>query len=190
MQFIGDVHGQIDKYRALLKDEPSIQVGDIGIGIQTTHLPELDKRHRFIRGNHDSPDLCKRHLNYLGDWGYLRNENIFYVSGAISVDQDGRAPGIDWWADEQLSTEELVKAVQDFRASKPKIVVSHDCPWEPRHIIMPGNFFRTRTDFYLQQMLDEHRPDVWIFGHHHIKWRQTIKGCDFICLNVLESISI
>lgn len=42
-----------------------------------------------------------------------------------------------WWEEEELSEEQMVAAIDRFRADKPRIVVSHTCPttvrdWEFR----------------------------------------------------------
>ena len=98
MIFIGDCHGQFDIYKSILdnyKNDFSIQLGDMGIGFITrssnynkkgrSYSPELSKNHMFIRGNHDSPSLCDNHPNYLGDYGYRKKSDLFYISGGYSV---------------------------------------------------------------------------------------------------------
>ena len=63
MLIIGDVHGKINEYLQLIKNRKhSIQLGDFGVGF--VDIPELPINHRFIRGNHDNPELlnCRRSL--------------------------------------------------------------------------------------------------------------------------------
>jgi hypothetical protein len=70
---IGDIHGRIDEYLKLLASRPpyfrSIALGDMYLGRLGVHLPELPTGHKFLRGNHDDPALCRAHPNYLGDYG-------------------------------------------------------------------------------------------------------------------------
>jgi len=83
---IGDIHGRINEYLKLLASLPprsnSIALGDIYLGRPGVHLPELPPEHKFLRGNHDDPALCREHPNYLGDYGYLPDDDLFFVNGA------------------------------------------------------------------------------------------------------------
>lgn len=194
MIFVGDVHREFDRYRAILDrfhpDTPTLQVGDMGVfGKKDFYkLGELLKdqpNHRFIRGNHDNPTLCQKHPNYLGDAGYISEIGLFYVAGGYSIDKHRRTPGIDWWQDEQLSYSQLTSVMKSFQAAKPKIVVSHECPAEVMlHVITnKGKLYgESRTESALQQMFEMHRPDFWVFGHHHQKKIFTVKGTIFVCL--------
>ncbi len=199
MLFIGDVHGKFIEYARIVGNttEPTLQVGDMGVFRED--LMPFNLKNRFIRGNHDNPERCKRSLNYLGDWGQHRN-GIFYVSGAWSIDQSSRMTGFDWWPDEELSYSELSITLSEFTKRKPKIVVSHDCPEEFRDDIVHGKYNRpgygpapkipTKTSRALQAMWESHRPLLWIFGHHHKSIKETYKGCEFICLNELETFNL
>jgi len=35
-----------------------------------------------------------------------------------------------------------------------------------------------------------HKPDLWIFGHFHNSWTQTIQGTEFRCLAELETFNL
>lgn len=66
IRFIGDVHGSPKAYRRAVGDaERSIQVGDFGLGF--VRMPQLGPGHRFIRGNHDCPDLCRERPDWIAD---------------------------------------------------------------------------------------------------------------------------
>jgi hypothetical protein len=39
-------------------------------------------------------------------------------------------------------------------------------------------------------MLDRHRPDAWIFGHHHVSRDFFVKGTRFRCLAEFETITL
>ncbi len=191
MVFVGDIHGQFGAYNYLVvsKLSKSIQVGDFGFGFRT--FPEhWNKSHRFIRGNHDCPDLCRKHPNYLGEYGYLEDEKIFFVSGAYSIDQQYRVPGESWWADEQISANEYPEIIRQYIQYKPEIVVAHDCPNFVREQIpnkMTGKEHPNRTsDELMVDMIRVHRPRLWIFGHYHAPFDKTIDGVRYKCLGELE----
>jgi predicted phosphodiesterase len=188
MLIIGDVHGKIKQYHALLEGhDQSIQVGDLGVGF--VDVPRIGLAHIFLRGNHDDPQLCQKHPNYLGDWGYLKEDKIFYISGAWSIDYSSRTVGVDWWPDEELSYEELDKVIRRFEKEKPEIVISHDCPTFIKYK-MGKHLFKTRTDQALQACFDVHEPKLWVYGHYHLS---SVIQCDktqFRCLNELETFRI
>lgn len=200
MYFIGDVHGKISQYLKLLGTIPpgdrSIQIGDLGVGFEGMSLfyQQLPSpAHKFIRGNHDSPSKCRQHPNYLGDWGYLEQDDLFYLAGAWSIDWYMRTEGRSWWRDEELDIITLNKAQQLYLEKKPRIVVTHDCPEvaisqmvRPEWIRVPA----TRTQQALQQMFSLHEPEHWIFGHWHFDKEFQIGKTTFHCLNELSMISI
>jgi hypothetical protein len=136
MLFIGDNHGHVERYRKIIRGLPegakSLQLGDFGLGFKGVHhFPGGSMArgwHKFIRGNHDSPEVCRKHPLYLGDYGYLEDEKLFYLGGAWSIDKDWRVPGISWWEDEELSYAELDSAYQLYVKSRPQIVATHEAP--------------------------------------------------------------
>lgn len=187
IRFVGDVHGKIPQYLDVIKDaEHSIQVGDMGIGF--VDVPVLPKNHRWIRGNHDNPALAKEHPNYLDD-GTIYN-GMMCIGGAWSIDRQYRTEGLDWWADEELSYQrlfELIKFACDYR---PKVMVTHDCPSSMIPVLFPNAIpIQTRTQNALDVILNEVKPELWVFGH----WHRSIDFCNkamydtrFVCLNELE----
>lgn len=194
MWVIGDVHGKIDAYLATLENrvpagEQTIQLGDMGIGFEGVHLPKLERRSRFIRGNHDNPAPCRAHPNYLGDYGYLPEEDIFYIGGAFSIDRESRVEGVSWWRDEELSYTELARAIEAYHKSRPRVVVSHECPRAVSELLLSmlngglgHGMYQTYPDYYgrklgcvrsrtacaLQVMLEHWEPEHWFFGHYHV----------------------
>lgn len=193
MIFIGDVHGKISEYQKLLKGLPSgvpvVQVGDMGFGF--VPIPEnFGVCHNFIRGNHDHPALAAAHPDYLGDYGSYPTPSgqLFFVSGAWSIDWMLRAEGRSWWRDEELSPAKLREAVECYRLYKPDIVVTHDGPQSVTETLLrsisvgPPTIHRTRTGQALQEMFEAHQPKVWVFGHFHVSWRRKIGRTQFCCL--------
>ena len=193
MIVIGDIHGKVDRYLKLLarhRNEPSVQLGDFGIGFPGDEPPPpLPGNAWFIRGNHDNPEGARSHANYLGDYGSrtIDGIRIFFLSGAWSCDQWHRTEGVNWWRDEELCAAELQAAFDLYEKLKPEIVLTHEGPDEAVRSLLDGQavhkeLTRTSTGNALNAMLETHRPKKWIFGHWHTRFRRRIGGTEFRCL--------
>lgn len=191
MFFIGDIHGNISVYLRIINTLPenstSIQLGDMGLGFVRSkmELQEL-KNHKFIRGNHDNPDVCRRHPNYMGHYGYIENCELFYFGGGYSIDKRFRTPFMNWWPDEELSLYHCRKAKKIYEEKKPKIVISHECPTEVKNYVLTNYFkmnFSSRTELLLQSLFEIHQPDIWVFAHHHRYREVEIDNTKFVCLS-------
>lgn len=200
MIFIGDIHGQIQYYTELIKNithTPTIQVGDMGIGFPQVNFPkQIDGDHWFIRGNHDNPLYAKNHPNYLGEYGYKKEWDLFYVGGADSIDKHMRTLGVSWWPDEEIEYNILnTEVIPLYEKTRPKIVVTHTCPATLLPLIINenngwGKARPQRTERALQAMFEIHQPDIWVFGHFHRDTAIRMNGTRFICLNALQMIEI
>jgi len=197
MFFIGDVHGEFEKYEKLIlgKSEAtnfkpmncSIQLGDMGIGFGKDHkFPKISKKHMFIRGNHDNPEICKKHKNHLGDYGYIKELDIFYVAGGYSIDWAQRTLGFSWWMDEELSYQQLQKAFDLYKKEKPRIFISHEAPANVKTFLI-SSFLNgdSSTQVLLQQMWEYNKPEIWIVGHWHMKKIFDFEGTKFVVLDEL-----
>ncbi len=186
--FIGDVHAKFIEFGELIENEGEvIQVGDFGLGFDPNKdilVNDLPSRVKFIRGNHDNPQVCYKHPNYLGNYGFV--DGIFFMSGAYSIDKAWRTEGFDWWPDEELSMEESYKAIELYERVKPRVVVSHSCPDFIQDQLFDFQPYPNRTGQVLQSMLTLHTPEIHIFGHYHMSRDRVIEGCRYICLNELE----
>ena len=207
---LGDIHTDwslVDKLieqfpREKFPDMALYQIGDFGIGLPGHRAtpgniyvpdPELkpresyDDRFGFIRGNHDSPILAATHPNYLGDFGTDPRTGIFFVSGARSNDKQERIEGRDWWEAEELSMRQCTAALDAYMQARPKIVISHDAPPEIVARVKSHHVDdKSRTQQLLGALLENHRPRLWIFGHHHKAWQETIRDTTFVCLDINE----
>lgn len=204
MRFIGDIHGDVSAYnRALGRCDESVQVGDFGMGFiapsykaMVDEFHEGNPTHRFIRGNHDDPAVCRSSPGWIQDGAYDATREIMYIGGAWSIDHEIRTPGRNWWPDEELSLTELERIRADFVYFKPKVVVTHDCPRSlaAKLFFRPPfdtrNHFRTRTSEALDAMFRDHHPDLWVFGHWHESHRVRYNGTEFICLAINEHMDI
>lgn len=207
IRFIGDVHSKFERYKKLIKGcERSLQVGDFGVGFFNLNTdkphsnPPYDHmakgEHFFIRGNHDNPNVCKRHPFWIPDGSYaFGRKDIFCVGGAISIDKHLRTEGYNWWPDEELSYKELCSIMDVYESRKPSVVVSHECPDSVITRICHNNGISkfdipctTRKCF--DNMMEIHKPDLWIHGHWHLSSRGVHQGVEVISLNELECIDL
>ena len=194
IRFIGDTHANFRLYRAVATapvetDDwtnkifvPSIQVGDFGMGFNTAP-PILAPEHRFIRGNHDNPQLCAEHPNWIAD-GSVEDlpsgAKMILIGGAFSVDKDMRVEG-----DEQLPQAALKRLCEVYGDVKPTVMVTHDCPEVVAWDLFPGHMkfrYPSRTRQAFQTMLAIHKPERWIFGHWHRSRNTVVGSTQFICL--------
>ena len=201
---IGDVHGQTTTYqkivRRLPEGQPSIQVGDMGIGFPGVGLHKMPPQHGWFRGNHDNPDKCQKTTNYLGDWGYLSEYDIFFVGGAWSIDRAHRVEGVSWWRDEELSSNQFRQAVEAYERIKPRFVLSHEAPTNISNALLAdliGPYFTEKaacqksvTCNALQYMFDQHQPKEWVFGHYHVNKQIESNGTIFTCVAELSKYEL
>lgn len=205
--FIGDVHSAFKTYLFILQKmqykgnrigmDCSLQVGDMGIGFSeggkyskngVSWSPEVDPSHRFFKGNHDDPNRCNIHPNYAGDFGFSPKPNIFFAGGGFSIDHLYRVPNLNWWKDEELNEDQMNAALELYIESKPKIMVSHECPLGVKIDFVTNQWkfdTNSRTEKLLHSMFEIHQPEHWIFGHHHQRKEIDKNGTHFVCLHEL-----
>jgi predicted phosphodiesterase len=194
---IGDVHGKYDRYYKIVRQTErypyTVQLGDFGF--KYTTLDKLDpNNHKIIAGNHDNYHILPRYPHYLGDYGnsIVGGIEFFYYRGAYSIDRQYRTVGIDWWENEQLSIDEFMKARQLYRETKPRIVITHDCPQNIAVTMLnPGDrIYENMTGWALNELFNIHQPDLWIFGHWHDSRTIQYGNTKFVCLDELETYDI
>ena len=223
IRLIGDVHGIVTArmrgrtYFNLIQDaQYTVQLGDFGFDYRP--LSKVDAtRHRIIAGNHEHYEAIDsgKFPHFLGDFGIHSipleegEFKFFFIRGAYSIDKHLRAENLDWFRQEELNYEQATQAVKLYEATKPDIVMSHECPREILPFISRSGkvFDPSYTQKLLQTLYEIHRPKLWIFGHHHRNWKlyysgvgQTITGVTidngprpttvFVCLNELGYLDI
>jgi len=189
---IGDVHAFYNQYLPLAEQaEYSVQLGDMGF-----HYGELDKldptRHRFVPGNHDNYDKLPPHA-FQSDWGQVSMGGIdfLYIRGAYSIDKARRLLGVSWWEQEQITWESGIQLMETIQVLQPKYILSHDCPGICMDRMGKEMYFgQSITSQILDAVLQYWQPDVWIFGHHHKDWTDTLGKTRFVCLNILSHLDL
>jgi len=186
---VGDVHGKLPNYVSLVSGYAySLQVGDMGFDYE--ELEKLNpEHHKFIFGNHEFYPSFNKVPHNIGNYGFWENSKfpfgrIFFVRGGYSVDKDYRMPGRNWFPEEELSIKDFYDILDLYEKEKPDFVVTHEAPKSIVSWVGDPDFknVESRTSSFLQNMLEIHRPAIWIFGHYHRSWDKTIDGTGFICL--------
>jgi hypothetical protein len=177
--------------------ERTIQVGDFGIGFAGPYWHErVDDLHssgnyRFIRGNHDNPKKCQEMVGWIPD-GFVEND-VMFIGGAWSIDYAYRTEGVSWWRDEELSIVELNQLINVYGATKPRVMITHDCPTSIANkmfLTQTGRQYITRTAEALQAMIDIHQPEFYFFGHWHRTMQYKYGRTVFQCLDELDYVDI
>lgn len=172
MVILSDVHcdwNRVEQVCRLYPNDTVLQLGDLGIGFLRTEfvLNNTPKNLRFFVGNHDNRTLASTMPACLGDFGSF--ENIFFVSGANSIDRLQRLEGKDWWANEELSYGQASACLDAWEASDKDTIVSHDTTqsFVEKFCLI---YDRCLTRTLLQNMIEIRKPKMVIFGHHHKRY--------------------
>lgn len=194
---IGDVHGKYERYHQIIRQIDNypytVQLGDFGFKYDT--LKNVDHtKHIILPGNHDNYYMCYRYPHFLYDYGEVTHNDIsfFYYRGAYSIDRQYRTVGIDWWQDEQVTIDSFMQARQLYRDTKPKIVITHDCPEQIASMMLKPDqkLYQNTTTWALQELLNAHEPELWLFGHWHQSITIQYGRTKFVCLDELETYQI
>lgn len=134
-------------YAAAHGADVAIHLGDYGYTFDTGFMAAVDEALDaagigllFVDGNHEdfttllAYPLGADGLRQLTDrvWHLPRGfrwqwagRTYLALGGAHSVDRPWRRPGISWWREETISTQDAVRAA---RGGPADVLVSHDCP--------------------------------------------------------------
>lgn len=180
MLLIGDVHKAMGEYFNLIEGEKdSIQLGDFLCGDEFFE-PYLRQGHMFIRGNHDPVEQCGRLTeNYIPAGSMYKG--LFCIGGA---DHYPGRPG------EPAVLVDFDDVRREYLEAKPQIVVTHTCPEIAGDVLTYGAYTSMPMEAFLQSLWEEHRPDLWVFGHWHMSRAFSLGGTEFRCLNTLEGFVI
>lgn len=198
---IGDVHDMFNEYVSIVQDsEYTIQLGDFG-NKHTWNLLDSNNidsnKHKVLAGNNDDYNTCKRSPFYMGEFGLcqLDNRPIFYIRGGYSFSRKSSYL-------EELNFTQMIGCAELYRRIKPSIIVSHVPPTCVNRDIFSEidqqllkNFglnddFLENTCRLGEYLLSIHRPKLWVFGHLHTSYHNTILGTEFVGLDKLETYKI
>jgi hypothetical protein len=192
MRIIGDIHGDFGAYHEIIHDvDKSIQVGDFGMGFgpipAEVELKMDSGNHKFIRGNHDDPAMCRQSRFCIPDG--TMHEGFFCIGGALSIDREYRTEGVNWWRDEELSYAEWNIVYDTYARLKPEYVITHDLPESVTNVYCAlrgiGKFNDPSiTQRALDQMLALHKPKVWLCGHWHTTLDFMWDGVRYIVIGI------
>jgi predicted phosphodiesterase len=190
LSFFGDTHGKFDQLIAECQEHSTsdrvYQVGDLGIGFKP--VPSLPQNFKFIRGNHDDPELARAHDHFLGDYG-VDEYGVGFISGAYSIDYSRRVEGVDWWRDEELGYYHLQEGIEQIVEAQPEIIITHTAPKVLRSNLI-RHHYPNRTDSALDELATRINPRYWVCGHFHKSFEVESNGTLFKCLNELETLTI
>lgn len=116
---------------------------------------------------------------------------LFCIRGAYSTNFKSLKLGVDLFENEEIHFSKWDDILKLFSETRPKIVITHEAPHICRDIFYNISRY-SLTSHMLQELLEAHRPDLWVFGHHHKSIDKTIPGyrTRFICLKEFETFKI
>lgn len=114
-------------------------------------------------------------IRYFKDWGIyqLGPHKVAVVGGAYSVDKWYRLDkGYPWFADEQLTEEEMELCANELMGKEFDFVFTHTCPidWEPTDLFL-SSIDQSKVDksmeLFLVNLKDHINWKIWCFAHYH-----------------------
>jgi len=114
-------------------------------------------------------------INYLHDGGcYIFNDKRYLViGGSYSVDKWYRIQmGRKWFANEQLTIDEMTDIESLWKGHHFDYVLSHTCPysWQPTDLFLRGlnqDSVDNTMELWMDKFKDTITFDNWCFGHYH-----------------------
>ena len=202
---VGDIHGDANGFATVFINElcskfPNtavVQVGDLGLmpGVRGgfDRNSKFPANFKFIRGNHDKPEECRLHPNYIGDYVCETLSNgtkVMYVGGAYSIDSLRRVAGHDWYPDEQIDILEMNLVLQTYLEFLPDIMITHEAPAFMHRFLLDhvgrkdATVFFNNTAELFNQMFAKHKPSAWYHGHWHTDYELEVSGTKFCGLGI------
>lgn len=114
-------------------------------------------------------------IRYLKDWGIYQmgKYKVAVIGGAYSVDKFWRLQQrLPWFANEQLTEEEIFQCKTDLYNKNVDFVLTHTCPYSIRPTDLFLNMIdQTTVDNTMEKFLDDIANNInwkiWCFGHYH-----------------------
>lgn len=200
--FAGDWHGNtywasntVEEV-ALLGVDTIVHTGDYGFMFSSNFIAtveqacaECDVMIYFVEGNHDKHywiwerpldedgfHIISEHVRAIprGHRWQWWGKTFMGLGGAASVDKQYRSEGRDWWETEEITPDDVARAIE---GGKVDVLVTHDCPAGVNIPgIIPGDYTfwgkeaidrAERHRQVLYQVWDAVRPRLLVHGHYH-----------------------
>jgi hypothetical protein len=123
------------------------------------------------------------------------HDKIFCIGGAKSIDAHMRTEGLNWWINEELSYKEFLILCDVYEKLKPSVIVAHEMPESLTYIVCSKcNLTKyddpSITRQFLDNILEIHKPDLFIHGHWHVNHHTVYQGVEYIGLGELEHVDL
>jgi Icc-related predicted phosphoesterase len=208
----GDIHGEYEKLNMLInRHRPSmvLQCGDFGYfpkwhaqstvnsygksiiidqySISTNGVPvhwcdgNHDDHHSLQELSKNNPPCFIEDVYYQKRGSYITlpdGRNVLFMGGAFSVDRAWRELNESYWLEEVLTEKDL----QNLPDVNIDIVISHTAPTGFKLPKIGDKEYPDKSRDILQYVFEKYRPKIWKFGHFHINFRGTYKGCNWEAL--------
>lgn len=207
VNFLGDLHCDVI-YKKLFKPN-TVQLGDLCLlGYKAWGFPEWGNsyppgKRLFISGNHDHFPSVNEDATELTEIvpnlfhiprGYVDGK-VLFIGGAdcIPPDRKGRLPGRDWFPEEQISQQQFDRIMNIDK--EIEVIASHTCPLFAAEEVLKNPYgvssvWKLPSEIAMEAFFEKFKPKQWVFGHFHKSYRGEIKGCEFIALDIAESIEL
>lgn len=102
----------------------------------------------------------------------IEGVSFLSVGGANSIDREWRIEGISWWAEEQISYGDVLRAVDGGSA---QVMLTHECPnvvnlfpnGSTNSWSVEGLVYAEKSRIAMQNIVDEVQPELLFHGHYH-----------------------
>lgn len=138
---------------------------------QISTLPKIDKFGGRVWKVSESVFILQRGMLYT-----INGKTIWTMGGGLSIDQDRRTYGIDWWIEEQPNHMELERGMDALESVGGKVdyVITHVAPQSALKGILGWTAkghpkYYDPLSKYLDDILYDHIRDYkwWFCGHYH-----------------------
>lgn len=153
---------------------------------------ELEIPLYWVDGNHENHDALYpgqgdkwlRHLPRGHRWTWW-DKTWMAAGGGVSVDQDRRTMGFDWFKAEEMNAPQMEYCL---REGDVDVVVAHDCPdgveipgvhgqakTKDPHGFFPPELIRLSENHrkLVSMIVEDKHPSYWFHGHYHVRYNAT-----------------
>ncbi len=141
----------------------------------------------FLDGNHENFDWlenfpviekfggkvqwCGKNILHMmrGEIYTIDGKRFFVCGGATSMDKEFRQPYVSWWPEENISSAEARKAIENLdHATEPiDFILTHTCPESIVEQMFKVPVIYDVTAKFLDVIKDRLPSTPWYFGHWH-----------------------